>query len=158
MDPATLIGVGVALGAIFGASFMAGLNPVGIFLADIPSIIMVFGGSIGVTIANNTMPTTINALKAMVKAFTGGLGTDPSAIVGKIVEFADLHHTGQQDERDPRVGHRIEQIETATTGHHVVGDHRVDRGPVERRQCRRDRFRLVDVVSRTLHDVCEHHA
>lgn len=90
MDPATLIGIGMALGAVFGASFMAGLNPIAIFLSDIPSIIMVFGGAVGVTIANHSMPATINALKAAVKGLTGGLGTDPTEIVTKLVDFADL--------------------------------------------------------------------
>ncbi len=90
MDPATIIGILLAIGAIFGAGFMAGLNPIGIFLADIPSIILVLGGSIGVTMANSTMPATIGGLKAAVKALTGGLGTDPSEIVTKLVDFADL--------------------------------------------------------------------
>ncbi|MEZ5227425.1 MAG: motility protein A [Acidimicrobiales bacterium] len=90
MDPATIIGILVAIGAVFGAGFMAGLNPIAIFLADIPSIILVLGGAIGVTIANNTMPATIGGLKAAVKGLTGGLGTDPTDIVTKLVEFADL--------------------------------------------------------------------
>ena len=56
MDPATLIGLLLAVGAVFGALFMGGINPIGIFLADIPSIILVFGGTMGVTVASSTMP------------------------------------------------------------------------------------------------------
>ncbi len=90
MDPATLIGLLLALGAVFGALFMGGLNPIGIFLADIPSIILVFGGTIGVTVASGTMPAAINAIKVFIKALTGGAVEDPSENVKLLVDFADV--------------------------------------------------------------------
>ncbi len=90
MDPATIIGILVALAAVFGAMFMGGLNPVGIFLADIPSIILVLGGTIGVTMASGTMPTVINAAKVLIKAFTGGAVEDPTENVKLLVGFADV--------------------------------------------------------------------
>ncbi|MFT7597593.1 MAG: chemotaxis protein MotA [Acidimicrobiales bacterium] len=90
MDPATIIGLLLALGAVFGALFMGGLNPIGIFLADIPSIILVFGGTIGVTMASGTMPAAINAIKVLIKAFTGGAVEDPGDNVRLLVEFADV--------------------------------------------------------------------
>ena len=89
MDPATIIGILVALGAVFGALFMGGLNPIGIFLADIPSIILVFGGTVGVTMASGTMPATINAIKVLIKAFTGGAVPDSTDDIKLLVEFAD---------------------------------------------------------------------
>ena len=89
MDPATLIGLLLALGAVFGALFMGGLNPISIFFADPPSIILVFGGTIGVTMASGTLPATINAAKVLVKALTGGAAPDSGDDIKLLVEFAD---------------------------------------------------------------------
>ncbi len=90
MDPGTIIGLLLAIGAVFGALFMGGINPISIFLADIPSIILVFGGAIGATVASGTMPVAINAAKVLVKAFTGGAVDDPADNVKLMVEFADV--------------------------------------------------------------------
>lgn len=90
MDPGTLIGIGLALASMLISMIMAGMDPVGIFFGDIGSIIMVFGGAIGVTMASGTLPQSINGLKVAVKAFTGGKGDDPAEMVGKLVEFADV--------------------------------------------------------------------
>ncbi len=90
MDPATLIGLVLAVGAVFGALFMGGINPIAIFLADIPSIILVFGGTMGVTVASGTMPAAINAIKVLIKALTGGAVEDPSENVQLLVGFADV--------------------------------------------------------------------
>lgn len=90
MDPATLIGLGLAIGAVFGALFMGGINPIAIFLADIPSIILVFGGTMGVTVASSTMPAAINAIKVLIKGIAGGLAGDPTENVKMLVGFADV--------------------------------------------------------------------
>ena len=89
MDPATLIGLGLAIATVFGALFMSGINPIGIFLSDIPSIILVFGGTIGVTVASGTMPAAINAIKVFIKALTGGAAVDPTENIKLLIEFAD---------------------------------------------------------------------
>ena len=90
MDPATIIGIVVALGAVFGALFMGGLNPIGIFFADPPSIILVFGGTVGVTMASGTLPATINAIKVLIKAFTGGAVPESGDDIKLLVEFAEV--------------------------------------------------------------------
>jgi chemotaxis protein MotA len=90
MDPATIIGLVLAVGAVFGALFMGGINPIAIFLADIPSIILVFGGTMGVTVASGTMSGAINAIKVFIKALTGGAVEDPGEQVRLLVEFADV--------------------------------------------------------------------
>ena len=90
MDPATIIGLLLAIGAVFGALFMGGINPIGIFLADIPSIILVFGGTMGVTVASGTMSAAINAIKVFLKAFLGGAVEDPTENVKLLVGFADV--------------------------------------------------------------------
>ncbi len=89
MDPATLIGIGLAIGTVFGALFMSGINPIGIFLSDIPSIILVFGGTMGVTIASSTMPAAINAIKVLLKALMGGAAADPTENIKLLIGFAD---------------------------------------------------------------------
>lgn len=90
MDPATIIGILLAIGMVFGALFMGGLNPIGIFLADIPSIILVLGGTIGVTMASGTMPATINAIKVLIKAFAGGAPPDSTDDIKLLIEFAGI--------------------------------------------------------------------
>ncbi len=47
MDPITLAGIGLALISMVAASFMAGMNPIAIFLGDPGSILLVVGGTIG---------------------------------------------------------------------------------------------------------------
>jgi chemotaxis protein MotA len=53
MDPATLIGVVLALAALFATMIMEGSSPMAIFL--IPPLILVFGGTFGAAIAGSTM-------------------------------------------------------------------------------------------------------
>lgn len=89
MDPATLIGLGLAIATVFGALFMSGINPIGIFLSDIPSIILVFGGTMGVTVASSTMPAAINAIKVLLKALMGGAAADPTENIKLLIGFAD---------------------------------------------------------------------
>ena len=90
MDPATLIGIAVALICAVIAMVMSGMDPVGIFFADPGSIILVAGGAIGVAMACGTLPQTVTGLKAVVKAFTGGKAANPAAVVEQLVSFADV--------------------------------------------------------------------
>lgn len=91
MDPATLIGVGIALVSILISMFMSGMDPIGIFFGDPGSIIMVLGGAIGVTLAGGTMAQAINGFKVAIKALTGGKAVAESTeVVTKLVEFGDV--------------------------------------------------------------------
>jgi chemotaxis protein MotA len=89
MDPITLAGLGLALISMVVAAFMAGMNPIAIFLGDPGSILLVLGGTIGTTAASGTMPQALGAPKAMVKGLTGGGGIDRAAVIKQLVEFAD---------------------------------------------------------------------
>src|SRR5690606_7506637 len=89
MDPATLIGIGLTLVSTFVACSMAGIDPIGIFLADTGSILLVFGGTVGATMAARTLPDTIGALQALVQAFTGGLPGDRTEAIRTMVGFAE---------------------------------------------------------------------
>ena len=90
MDPLTIVGLLLALLSTFGAMFMAGMNPVGIFFGDPGSIILVFVGSLGGTLASNTIPDATNGMKAMIKAFAGGAPPDSAGSIEQLVSFADV--------------------------------------------------------------------
>ena len=68
MDPATLIGVVVAFGAIFIANLLEGGSPGAMFL--FPPMLLVFGGTIGVGIAGGLMRDATGSIAAMKHAFT----------------------------------------------------------------------------------------
>src|SRR5881296_877947 len=53
MDPATLIGIALALGGVFAAMILEGDSPLAIFL--VPPLILVFGGTFGAAIAGSAM-------------------------------------------------------------------------------------------------------
>ena len=89
MDPVTLGGIGLALVSMLVASFMAGMNPIGIFLGDPGSILLVVGGTLGTTAASGTLAQALGAPKAMVKGITGGGGIDRPAVIAQLVGFAD---------------------------------------------------------------------
>lgn len=86
MDPATLIGAGLALAAILGSMIMDGGNIGAMFL--IPPIILVFGGTIGAAIAGGVMADAKNLPKSLMKGLTAKLST-PTDGVETIVAMAD---------------------------------------------------------------------
>ena len=90
MDPVTIAGILLAIICMAVASMMAGIDPVGLFLADIPSIIMVVGGTIGVTLAAGTMQQALGFPKALIKALMGGGAIDAEAVIKQLVEYADV--------------------------------------------------------------------
>ena len=89
MDPITLAGIALALVSMLAAAFMAGINPIAIFLGDPGSIILVVGGTIGTTAASGTMAQALNAPKALVKGLMGGGGIDRTEVIKQLVGFAD---------------------------------------------------------------------
>lgn len=90
MDPMTIAGLLIAIATTFGAMFMAGMDPIGIFFGDPGSILLVFFGSFGATAASATIPDVKNGIKALVKAFTSGAPPDSSGAIEQLVEFADV--------------------------------------------------------------------
>lgn len=67
MDPATIIGLGVALGSILTMIILEGASPMSILLPA--PMILVFGATFAVTLAGGTLKDTIGALKALPTAF-----------------------------------------------------------------------------------------
>jgi chemotaxis protein MotA len=86
MDPATMIGIGLALVGIFGSLIMEGGNIGAIFL--IPPIILVFGGTIGAAVAGGIMRDAKAMPKNLIRAITAKL-TSPDQNVETIVKLAE---------------------------------------------------------------------
>ncbi|MDT0200793.1 flagellar motor protein [Nocardioides sp. AE5] len=86
MDPATLLGLGLAFVFIIVANIIEGGNPMHMLL--LPPMLLVFGGTIGVTIAGGTMADMKNAVKSAKRAFTGKTEADAD-IIETIVDLAD---------------------------------------------------------------------
>ncbi len=87
MDPATLGGIIVAIGALIAMAVMEGANPMGLLLPA--PMILVFGGAIGAAIASTTLPDSIASLKMIPKALlykNVKIGKD----VEQLVELAEV--------------------------------------------------------------------
>jgi chemotaxis protein MotA len=86
MDPAAIIGVGMALGAIVVSLIMDGGNIGSMIL--IPPMILVFGGTIGAAIAGGMMPDLKRFPKNLIRAFTS-MQVSPATNVSIIVAMAE---------------------------------------------------------------------
>jgi chemotaxis protein MotA len=86
VDPATLAGIGIALGAIFVSMIMEGGNPASIILP--PAMLIVFGGTFGVGMATGMMKDFTGAMGAIARAMAGK-GHPADQTIATIVDFAD---------------------------------------------------------------------
>ncbi len=89
MDPITIVGLLLALGATLVAMTMGGIDPMSIFLADIGSIVLVAGGAIGATLASHTMEDVVGAGKVMVKAVAAPKQPDKQDTIRLLLGFAE---------------------------------------------------------------------
>lgn len=85
MDPATLIGIGLAFAAIFSAAIIEGASPMAIFL--LPPMLLVFLGTFGAGMAGSTMKDFMGTLKALPAYLTAKI-TPPDETVATLVELA----------------------------------------------------------------------
>jgi chemotaxis protein MotA len=69
MDPATLIGIGLAFGAIIMSMIMEGGSPAA--MLAIPAIILVLGGTFGAAMAGGTLSDAIASVGSLKRAMTG---------------------------------------------------------------------------------------
>jgi chemotaxis protein MotA len=86
MDPATLIGIVLAFGALLVAMVMEGGQPGSIIL--IPALMIVFGGTFGAALAGGTVKDFTYGLKQLPRAFTGRPGESEDT-VRTLVGFAE---------------------------------------------------------------------
>ena len=86
MDPATIIGLVVAFGALFAMITLEGSSITAILLPA--PIILVFGATLAVGIAGGTIKDAISAFKALPSAFTGKT-SKPQATIDQLVTLAE---------------------------------------------------------------------
>jgi chemotaxis protein MotA len=84
MDIATIGGITLCV-ILIVASVLLGGSPI-IFI-NIPSVLIVVGGTIGATLIRNPLAEVIGTAKIAMKAFTIKL-TEPVELIGRIVEFS----------------------------------------------------------------------
>jgi len=86
MEPGTLVGIGVAFGAIFVSMILEGTAPMAIIL--IPPMLLVLGGTFGAGMAGATLADTRQFPSWIKRAFTGRVA-DPGDIVETVVMLAE---------------------------------------------------------------------
>lgn len=86
MDPATLIGILVAFGALFAMITLEGSHVTAILLPA--PMVLVFGATIAVGIAGGTVKDFILAVKAVPGAFKGKIAK-PQQVIDKVVSLAE---------------------------------------------------------------------
>jgi chemotaxis protein MotA len=86
MDPAAIIGLVVAMGAIFASMILEGGSPMAIFL--IPPLLLVFVGTLGAAMAGGTLPNTMSAFKWLIYSFTAKK-PDHESVVEPLVKMAE---------------------------------------------------------------------
>jgi len=86
MDPATIIGIVLAVVSILIGLLMDGGNPASMILPS--AVVIVVGGTLGGAIATGLLPDAIAAMKAVVPTLTG-TAVDSAAAVETVVQFAD---------------------------------------------------------------------
>lgn len=86
MDPATIIGILGAFGALLAMMLMEGASPNAVLLPA--PMILVFGATIFVGIASTTLPDAFQAVKALPRAFIGK-APKPQVVIDQMVEIAE---------------------------------------------------------------------
>ena len=88
MDPITLVGLVLGLGAIMLSMVMEGGNP-SVLVTHPAPIILVLGGSIGATMVGYTLKDMAGIAKVTLKAFLPGPPHDRGGAIDQMVQFAD---------------------------------------------------------------------
>src|SRR3954453_3719425 len=86
MDPAAIVGLVMAMGAIFGAMIMEGGSPAAIFLPA--PLVLVFVGTLGASLAGGTLPAMMSAFKWLIFSFTAKR-PDHESVIGPLVKLAE---------------------------------------------------------------------
>lgn len=86
MDPATLIGLGLAVGGILLAIILEGSSPMSVIL--IPAMTLVILGTIGASLAGTRMADIPFIIQGTIKALTGK-AVNPSKTIDTLVSLAE---------------------------------------------------------------------
>jgi chemotaxis protein MotA len=87
MDPATIIGMLIAFGALFGMMTIEGASLTALLLPG--PMVLVFGATIAVGIASATIPDAILAIKSIPRAFKG-VRVKPQETIDQVVALAEV--------------------------------------------------------------------
>jgi chemotaxis protein MotA len=88
VDLATPVGIGVAFVAIFASMILEGGNPAALIASPAP-LVLVLGGTIGVSLASQRMGDLKGIIKATLRNLKPGKPADTAATVEALVGFAD---------------------------------------------------------------------
>lgn len=88
MDIATLVGIVLAFGAVIMSMIMEGGDPMVLIHHPAP-IILVVGGTLGVTMAGYDLKDVLAIPKVMIKAFMPGPPIEATESIETVVHFAD---------------------------------------------------------------------
>lgn len=121
MDPATLIGIVAAFGALVTMVFIEGSSITAILLPA--PMILVFGATIAVGIAGGTLKDFIVAIKAVPGAFKGKTH-DPQEVIDRVVSLAEKARSEgllsleqeADDVNDPFLRSALQNIADGTDG------------------------------------------
>ncbi|WP_022883848.1 motility protein A [Glaciibacter superstes] len=121
MDPATLIGLLLAFGALFAMITLEGAHVTSILLPA--PMLLVFGATIAVGIAGGTLRDALVAVKSLPRAFTGKR-TPPAEIVEQVVTLAETARRdgllaldqAAEDIEDPFMRRALQNIADGTDG------------------------------------------
>jgi len=86
VDPATILGILLAFGALFGMIKLEGVHLTGLLLPA--PILLVFGATIAVGIAGTTIKDALTSFKLIGRAFTGKV-VPPQSVIDDIVGLAE---------------------------------------------------------------------
>lgn len=87
MDPASLIGFLIAIVGVFVGLTLKGADPIALF-TNVPAIMIVLMGTIGVVWMSHSMQENIAALKAALKVYLPGPRPDPEATIVRLIDYA----------------------------------------------------------------------
>lgn len=90
MGIATLVGIVLSLASIGGGFFMEGGSPIGVAFSNVPAIIMIIGGTVGVGMASNGMGDIGAGFKATLKMLKPGGTIDSPGVVDELMQYADI--------------------------------------------------------------------
>ncbi len=85
MDLATILGLVLSFGLVVSA-MMSGGSP--LIFVDLPSMMIVFGGTIGATLVNYPLPVAIKLISVIRKAFATKVATHAS-VIDQFMDYAN---------------------------------------------------------------------
>ncbi|MBG0777833.1 MAG: MotA/TolQ/ExbB proton channel family protein [Desulfovibrionaceae bacterium] len=85
MDLATIIGIVISFGLVFSAIMVGG--SIMIFVS-VPSMLIVFGGTIGATLVNHPLPSVLGVVGVMKKTLMS-TPQSPNAVIEQFMDYAN---------------------------------------------------------------------